>query len=145
MTASAQDKQQIAAVIEQYRRGFATMDVEGLTAIWDQDYDNILYIAQEAAHPVRGWAGVKRYYHRVAELFKRIRTMTVSDVSVDVFGEVAYAFCRFHFEGEMQGQPHSADGRNTFLLRRRSGTWKVIRYHESRPGSLPIPADGDAR
>jgi hypothetical protein len=45
MTASAQDKQQIAAVIEQYRRGFATMDVEGLTGIWDQDYDNILYIA----------------------------------------------------------------------------------------------------
>ena len=44
MTASEQDRQQIAAVIEQYRRGFATMDVEGLKAIWDQDYDNIIYV-----------------------------------------------------------------------------------------------------
>ena len=49
MAAGAQDRQQIAAVIEQYRRGFATMDVEGLTALWDQDYDQIIYIAQEAA------------------------------------------------------------------------------------------------
>jgi hypothetical protein len=39
MTANAQNRQQIAAVIDQYRRGFATMDVEGLTALWEQDYD----------------------------------------------------------------------------------------------------------
>ena len=44
MTASEQDRQQIAAVIEQYRRGFATMDVEGLTAIWDQDYDGWRFV-----------------------------------------------------------------------------------------------------
>jgi hypothetical protein len=31
MTASAQDRQQLAAVLEQYRQGFATMDVEKLT------------------------------------------------------------------------------------------------------------------
>ena len=54
MTASEWDSQQIAAIIEQYRRGFATMDVEVLKAIWDQDYDNLIYIAQEAAEPVRG-------------------------------------------------------------------------------------------
>lgn len=53
MTTSEQDRQQIAAVIEQYRRGFATMDVEGLKAIWDQDYDNIISVPQEMAQPVR--------------------------------------------------------------------------------------------
>lgn len=46
MAASDEDRQQIASVIEQYRRGFAMMDVEGLKAIWDQDYDNILYVPQ---------------------------------------------------------------------------------------------------
>jgi hypothetical protein len=39
MTANTQHRQQIVAVIDQYRRGFTTMDVEGLTALWDQDYD----------------------------------------------------------------------------------------------------------
>jgi ketosteroid isomerase-like protein len=134
MPASEQDRQQIAAVIEQYRRGFATLDVEALKAIWDQGYDQIIYIAQEMAQPVRGWVGVEHYYQRVARLLERVRIMAVSDVSVDVLGDVAFAFAIFHFESEVKGQPHIADGRVTFVLHRKSGTWKVIHYHESRPG-----------
>jgi hypothetical protein len=57
MPASEQDREQIAAVIEQYRRGFATLDVEALKAIWDQDYDQIIYVAQELAQPVWNWPG----------------------------------------------------------------------------------------
>jgi ketosteroid isomerase-like protein len=144
MTASEQDRQQIAAVIEQYRRGFATVDVEVLKAIWDQDYDNIIYIAQEMAQLVWGWTGVEQYYERVAESLERVRTMTVSDLSVDVLGEVAYAFCTFHFEGEVKGQsqPRIADGRDTFILHRKSGMWKVIHFHESCPGPVPITEEG---
>jgi ketosteroid isomerase-like protein len=133
MAASEQDRQQIAAVIEQYRRGFATLDVEGLKAIWDKDYDNIIYIAQEKPQPTRGWAAVERYYEDVAGLLERVTVMTVSDLSVDVLGDVAYAYCVFHFEGEMKGRSHIADGRDTFILRRKGETWKVIHYHESRP------------
>jgi ketosteroid isomerase-like protein len=136
VAASEQDWHQIAAVIEQYRRGFATMDVEGLKAIWDTDYDNIIYIPQERAQPVRGWAGVERYYEGVAGLLERVKVMTVSDVSVDVLGDVAYAYCVFHFEGEMRGRSHVAEGRDTFILRRKGGVWKVIHYHESRPGPV---------
>jgi ketosteroid isomerase-like protein len=128
------DSQQIAAVIEQYRRGFATLDVTALTAIWDQEYDHIIYIAQELAQPVQGWVGVERYYQRVASFLERVSTMEVSDVLVDILGDIASAFLRFHFEGEINGRPHIADGRVTFLLRRTSGAWKVIHYHESRPG-----------
>ncbi|MBO0789717.1 MAG: nuclear transport factor 2 family protein [Ktedonobacteraceae bacterium] len=133
MTTGEQDRQQIAVVIEQYRQGFATMNVETLKAIWDQDYDNIIYIAQEAAQPIRDWAGVEHYYTRVAGLLERVSTMRVSDVSVEVLGDVALAFTIFRFEGELKGQSHVADGRVTFLLRRKNGTWKVIHYHESRP------------
>jgi ketosteroid isomerase-like protein len=138
MTTSEQDRQQIAAIIEQYRRGFATMDVEVLKSIWDQDYDNLIYIAQEAAEPVRGWTRIEQYYESVAEFLGRVRTMTVSDLAVDVLGDVAYAFCTFHFEGELEGERHIADGRDTFILRRKSGAWKVIHYHESPPPD-PVP------
>jgi len=133
-----QDRQEIAAVVEQYRRGFATMDVEALEAIWDQDYDNVIYIAQEMAQPVHGWAGIDRYYKRVAGFLERVRSMTVSDLSVDLFGDVAGAFCTFHFEGKARGRNHIADGRVTFILHRKSGSWKVIHYHESAPGPLAI-------
>ena len=130
----AQNRQQIAAIIEQYRRGFATLDVAVLMGIWDQDYDHIIYIAQEMAQPVQGWAGVERYYQRVAGFLERVKTMEVSDISIDVLGEVAYAFLCFHFEGEVNGRPHIAHGRVTLLLRRTNEAWKVIHYHESRPG-----------
>jgi ketosteroid isomerase-like protein len=134
MSGHQQDNQQIAAIIEQYRRGFATMDVAALTGIWDQGYEHIIYIAQEMAEPVQGWAGVERYYHRVAGFLERVKTMEVSNISVDVLGAMAYAFLSFHFEGEVNGRPHIADGRVTFLLRCTRETWKVIHYHESRPG-----------
>ncbi len=146
MTAIERDRQQIAAVIEKYRRGFATMDVEVLKAIWDQDYDNLIYIAQEAAEPVRGWTGIEQYYEGVAGFLGRVRTMTVSDLSVDVLGDVAYAFCTFHFEGELKGESHIADGRDTFILRRKRGAWKVIHYHESPPpGPVPMTEGGISR
>jgi ketosteroid isomerase-like protein len=64
--------------------------------------------------------------------------MTVSELSVDVFDDIAYAFCIFHFEGELTGQSHIADGRDTFILRRKTGAWKVIHYHESRPGHIRV-------
>src|SRR5215204_1704223 len=76
-----QDSQQIAAIIEQYRRGFATLDVAALTGIWDQNYDQIIYIAQEMAQPAHGWAGVERYYQGVAGFLEQVKTMEVSDVS----------------------------------------------------------------
>jgi hypothetical protein len=58
MEEETHERQQIAAVLEQYRRGFATAERADLTAIWDQDYDPIIYIALERAEPLRGWAAV---------------------------------------------------------------------------------------
>jgi ketosteroid isomerase-like protein len=120
MSTVEQDKQEMIEVLEQYRRGFATLNVATLTALWDQSYDHIIYIPLEAAHPIRGWAAVEQYYKRVAGLL-RARVMTMSDVSVDVLGDVAYAFCTFHFEGEISGHPHTAEGRNAFILHRKNG------------------------
>jgi ketosteroid isomerase-like protein len=133
MAPHEQDRDQIAAVVEQYRWGFATLDAAGLLALWDQDHDPLIYVAQELAQPVRGWTGIAHYYQRVAGLLEHVTMMEVRDVSVDLLGDVAAAFFSFHFEGAIRGQPHSADGRVTCLLHRTRGTWKVIHYHESRP------------
>jgi ketosteroid isomerase-like protein len=135
MAARAQDRRQITEVIAQYRRGWEAMDCNQLTAIWDRDYDNSISIPLEAAQPVRGWAGVEECYKNVAAFVERVKTMRISDLSVDVFDDVGYAFCHVHaeigFKG--QGQPLVLDARDTFLLRRTGGAWKVIHSHASRP------------
>jgi hypothetical protein len=56
MNEEAHERQHIAAVLEQYRLGFATAHHATLTAIWDQDYDTIIYVALERAEPLRGRA-----------------------------------------------------------------------------------------
>jgi ketosteroid isomerase-like protein len=136
MATSEQDRQQIAAVIEQYRRAFIEIDMEVFKATWDQDYNNIIYVPQERAQPVRGWTELERYFDSVEGAFKRVTTMKISDVSVDVLGDVAYAFFTYHFEAEAKdrNEPFIVDGRNTLILHRKTGTWKVIHYHGSPPG-----------
>jgi ketosteroid isomerase-like protein len=132
------DIAQIEALLEAYQLGFAALDAERLKAIWDRDYPQIVYVAQELAQPVRGWKAVERYYDRVANSLDRVSEMTIGDVSIDVIGDVAFAYCTFHFVGDVKGQadPRIADGRNTFLFRRTAGGWKTIHYHESKPGPL---------
>jgi ketosteroid isomerase-like protein len=136
MTTQEQDRQAIAAVVERYRQAFATLDMEVFKAAWDAAYPNIIYVPQERARPVRGWADLERYFEGVEGAFDRVTTMEVGDLSIDVLGDVAYAFFTYHFEAEAAGQaqPFRVDGRETLILRRTSGTWKVIHYHGSRPG-----------
>jgi ketosteroid isomerase-like protein len=135
MAANEYDRQQISAVLDQYSSSWTAMDFARLKGIWDAEYDNIIYIPEEAAQPVRGWAGIEAYFKNAATALERVKMMKVSEVSIDVFGDTAYAFCNFHFEGDLKRLPQTfiADGRNTFILRRKDGKWKVVHYHESRP------------
>lgn len=135
MTTREDDETSIASIVDRYRAGFAAMDPEILITVWDPQYDGIVYVAQEVADPIHGWAQVEAYYRRLpsANPADRVIEMRVDDLSIDIFGDVALAFCTFHFVGEADGRAFVADGRVTFLLHRQAGEWKVIHYHESAP------------
>lgn len=88
---------------------------------------------------MRGWAQVEAYYRRLpAAVPIDVREMRVDDLSIDVLGDVAYAFCRFQFEGQTEGRTEQFidEGRVTFILQR-GEDWKVIQYHESAPPDQP--------
>jgi ketosteroid isomerase-like protein len=135
MPTTEQDTHQIRAVLERYSKSWEAMDWAGLKSIWDPDYAHILYIPEERAEPLRGWAEVEAYFRHAAESVIRVGAMQLSDISIDVFGDTAYAFCNFHFEAELRrlAEPFVTGGRDTFILRRKDAAWKVIHYHESRP------------
>jgi hypothetical protein len=69
--------------------------------------------------------------------------MEVNEVAAAVLADTAFVFCTFHYEGavEDQDEPFVADGRVTFILSRRTGSWKVIHYHES---TGHVTGSGDA-
>ncbi|WP_007025517.1 YybH family protein [Saccharomonospora iraqiensis] len=136
MPTSATDRERISAVIDRYRRGFATMGVDDLLAIWDRDYDHLVHVALEEATPRRTWKDIEAYYHRVPSSDPAFQAaMHVDTLSIGVLGDVAHAFCHFRFEGRHGGHapPFVVEGRSTFLMRRHDASWKVIHYRESAP------------
>lgn len=141
MTTHEDDQAGIAVVIERYRAGFASMDPELLITIWDRQHHGLVYVAQEMPEPIRGWTQIEAYYRRLptANPADRVTEMRVDDLTIDTLGDVALAFCRFHFEGQTTGrrEPFIADGRVTFVLHRTAQSWKVVHYHESAPPDHP--------
>lgn len=130
------DRQQLTALLEQYRSGFESLDVAKLQALWDREYPRLLYVPQERAQVVRGWMGIAKYYAGLREHLARATRMTLEDVTLDVMGELAFAFFTYRFEGELVGGEgtFTNDGRVSFLFHRKAGTWMAIHYHESAPG-----------
>lgn len=129
------DHRAILTLIEDYAEGFRSLDAALLTRIWDKSYPDIIYTPIEHSRPLRGWCAIAEYYRHVTTLFSRVTDMQVSDVSIDLLGDVAYAFFSFRFAGEMRGEPglFQVRGRNTLLFRRTLSGWRGIHYHESAP------------
>lgn len=72
----------------------------------------ILYIPEEHAQPIRGWAEVATVY-----------AMRLRDILIDVFDDTAFAFCNFYFKADIRRKTEmfEINGRNTFILRRVPG------------------------
>lgn len=138
MTNIDKDEQEITALIENYCTGFVTMNADALKSIWDRDHVDLIYIAMELAEPVRGWDGIEKYYARVAGQFDTPPSMTTDNISIDILGDVAFAYLTWQFASRFRGktEPHIVDGRVTLVLHRTNEGWKTIHYHESFPGKF---------
>ena len=136
MTTSAQAKQQVVAVIEEWKAALSRNDVARVKRLWDQDYSNLLYIAEENNDAVKGWKGVSDYYDGLAKAVRRA-DWRVDNLVVDVIGDAAFAYCTFVVKALIAGVDNGKDremvfdGRDTFVLHHKGGQWKIIHYHES--------------
>ena len=132
MVASQQEKSQIEAVINQWRQAFTAKDVDSLKNLWDKDYPQLIYIAEENNEADRGFDAISKYYAGVPEFVNSL-DWTIKETTVDVIGDMAYAYVEFVVKADIKGVDNvmTFDGRDTFILRRTSGQWKFIHYHES--------------
>ena len=83
-------------LVEQYRAGFGSLDPHTLGGIWDRSHDRLIYVAQEVAEPFYGWPAIESYYDSLplSHPASRVIEMRVEDLTIDVLGDVATAFCR---------------------------------------------------
>ena len=132
MVASQQEKSEVAAVIRDWQTAFTAKTAEGLQSLWDEDYPQLIYIAEEDNDAHRGFDSISKYYSNIPAFVQSIE-WTIKETSIDVIGDMAYAYIEFLAKGEITGIDHQLtfDGRNTFILRKRQGQWRFIHYHES--------------
>ncbi len=129
---TAQDKQQVESVIQDWRSAFASKDVARVKSLWDQGYSQLLYIAEENNDHLSSWAAIDEYYNAIPGMVGNM-DWSIDNLTVDVIGDMAYAYLTFHVEADVPSLSRTleANGRNTFVLRKTGGQWKIIHYHES--------------
>lgn len=130
--ATTEEKQGVEAVIEEWKSAFAAKDVARIKSLWDQDYGQLLYIAEENNDSLSSWAAINEYYDAIPGMIGDI-SWAIDNLTVDVIGDLAYAYLTFHAEAGVPSLNRTliANGRNTFVLRNTGGQWKLIHYHES--------------
>ena len=132
MADTQQESQQVEAAIREWWSALVARDVERLKSLWDQDYPQLIYIAEENNGPLRDWAAISSYYDNIADVLESMEG-TIDNLVVDVIGDAAYAYCSFLAKPRIKGfdRDMSFDGRNTFVLRKTGGRWRMVHYHES--------------
>jgi ketosteroid isomerase-like protein len=135
--ADAAKEADVAAVkkaIRRWARSFSSNDADAVLGVWDETYPQILHQAEEFPDPIRGFGELEHYNRAMARLASDMRDQSVLDLEADVIGDAAWCYLRGTITFDIPGLPEPISGvaRQTFILRRRDGEWKVIHYHESR-------------
>ena len=130
--ASQQENQEVESVIREWNAGFNNKDIPRIKAQWDQNYPQLIYIAEENNDALLDWASINNYYDGLTDAVDSLK-FNIDNLTVDVFGDGACAYLTFLAKAQIKGMDHEMtfNGRNTFVLRKTAGQWKIIHYHES--------------
>ena len=128
---SNQDVQQVQEVIDQWMSALNACDTEAVKKVWDESYSDLIYIAEENNDALHGWEGVEGYYNGLADVSEA--NWEMDNVKIDVMGDVAWVYLTYVVKAHLMsfGRTMVFPGRNTFILRKTVGEWKIIHYHES--------------
>lgn len=128
------ERDAVKKVIRRWARAFSATDADEILGVWDETYPMIRHQAEEFPDPIRGWDELTHYNRAMMTLASDLRGQAVADLDADVLGDVAWCYLRGRITFDVPGmdEPISGEARQTFILRKRDGEWKVIHYHESR-------------
>lgn len=124
----------VKKVIRRWARSFSNLDAEGVLSAWDSSYPKIMHQAEEFPDPIRGWDELVHYNRAMMSTASNIRGQSLADLEADVMGDVAWCYLRGGITFDIPGMHESLSGetRQTFILHKVDGAWKLIHYHESR-------------
>lgn len=144
-TAQANVDEQLSAEIQSFLTAYAEVynrqDYESLLAMWDQDHDNPIYLAEEIDPPMHGWSRLKAYFNPKPgfQVLDGIRN-EYSEVRASYLAEdLAIATYKLRFDIKVKRQKAlSSWDRVIAVFRRRDGDWKLLAYAEAPMAPLTM-------
>lgn len=137
---AGKEEQEIKQLISMYAKAADEADPTLASRIWcDSSEDSLI-------NPVGRWHGVEQimgfYRHDMGEMYS-LRDLDISDVSVQVYSDAAWAEFDWEFSAtrRKEGSPVSFHGMETQIYRKYRASWCLVHVHYS---ALPAERKGGA-
>jgi len=131
------DEQEVIEANASFYRAFETLKIEAMEQLWAKDADI------QCGHPgwriLRGWGPVMESWKRIFENTPSMK-FTLTDVKVEVRGELAWVTLYENLNSTIEGQNYSAAILTTNMFQKTSEGWRMILHHGS---SVSQPPDQD--
>ena len=131
------DKNAIEQLLATYAESVNKADITLAATIWLTEGKPIFI------HPrgtERGWGEITRNFYGITmgDMFTK-RELCLKDISIEVFGDTAVAIFLWDFYATVRedGSPLDTHGRETQVLRKIDGQWRISHVHYSN-----MPATG---
>ena len=130
------EREEVAKVVDEFRQGWSDLSVKSLLKGFDKDYEHLIYLPTELEKPLTTWKDLEKYFEDGVAFFLNMN-FVLKGLTIDVFGDTAFAFSGYDFNFQAKGSPDMVNlqGYVTFILRKKQGHWRIIHYHESVPST----------
>ena len=133
------EEQEVAQANANFYRAFESLDIKNMEKVWARQ-DSI-----QCGHPgwriLRGWQPVMESWRRIFENTPSIRFI-LTDVSIDVRGDLAWVTLYENLNSSVEGQNVSAIILTTNIFEKSAAGWRMI-HHQGSSVAQP-PPDEDA-
>ena len=137
-TASADMKEDIEKLVDDYAKSVNSLDMELAASIWSQS-DEVTFI-QPRGHQ-KGWEDVRNNFYLGAmnNFSKRelkVKNLVIRELSDNsAWGEF---YWEFNATFKKDGKPLKSEGRETQVWKKENGAWRIVHIHYS---SMPVTGE----
>lgn len=125
---------EIQAFLDEYAEVYNRQDYDTLLSMWDRDFSDAIYMAEEVDPPMHGWDRIDKYFNPVpgVKILDGIYN-EYSDVRASYLADgLAVATYHLRFDIKVRRQkPMSSWDRVMAVLRKKDGDWKLVAYAEA--------------
>ncbi len=126
------DFDDVKGIVDSYRTALISGEADASALLWDDASSTCIYVTAEDGEVHKGFYEIRNAL-RDKSTRNRYKTHELIDQGIALYGNVASAFFKLHFECGEQGSDAASTGTltTTLVLKRTGDAWKIVQGHES--------------